>query len=168
MKNQHIIAYLVVVVAIVFLSYLYTSRVEAPTNQDILKEGPGTLEENDSATPSEEIKDSNLNGRYNWLGNKMSDGSVAYTPRSTTAFTIKFNDGEMTSSTDCNSLGGSYVSTEQTLSFGPLMSTLMYCEDSEEAVYSDFLSQATSYVKSNGYLFIKLNDGVVMTFAEAN
>lgn len=157
-----------VVVAIVFLSYLYTSRVEAPTNQDIVNEEPDGSEEIENIPSVEEASSSDLNGSYNWLGNKKSDGSVAYTPKSTTAFTIKFNDGEMTSSTDCNSLGGSYVSTNQTLSFGPLMSTLMYCEGSEEAVYSNFLSEATSYARSNGYLFIKLTDGMVMTFAEAN
>lgn len=168
MKNQHIIAYLMVVVAIVFLSYLYTSRVEAPTNQDVLNEEPSALEENEGVAPSEEIKDSNLNGRYNWLGNKKSDGSVSYTPKSTTAFTLEFNNGDMTSSTDCNSLGGGYSSNGETLSFGPLMSTLMYCEGSEESTYSSFLNQATSYVKSNGYLFIKLSDGTVMTFVETN
>lgn len=154
-----------VVVAIVFLSYLYTSQVEAPTNPDIQEEETELNEENETTPPTEATR-RDLNGSYNWLGNKKADGTVAYTPKSTTAFNMVLNDGDMTSSTDCNSLGGSYVSSSQTLSFGPLMSTLMYCEGSEESVYSSFLSQATSYALDNGYLFIKLTDGTVMAFAK--
>lgn len=65
-------------------------------------------------------------------------------------------DKTISSSTDCNGLGGNYVVNGEVLSFSEFISTLRYCEDSPETQYSQDLRQTSSYVISGNELRLNL------------
>lgn len=72
---------------------------------------------------------------------------------------IKFNiDGKSVGGNGgCNSFGGSYeISDASHISFGPIMSTKMYCEDAQfENVFLNLISRADNYLISGDTLFLR-------------
>ena len=81
-------------------------------------------------------------------------------------FILTFDgDGNLGSTTDCNSMGGSYVIDGEVLSIGELVMTKMYCEGSVEGVYAEQLRLVNSYVIVDDTLKLNLNrDYGVMVF----
>lgn len=62
------------------------------------------------------------------------------------AFTLTFNeDDTFGATTDCNGIGGSYSATESALQFSEMISTLMFCEGSQEAEFREMLENTTAY-----------------------
>jgi heat shock protein HslJ len=54
---------------------------------------------------------------------------------------IKFENGQMSGNVGCNGFGGEYKVRGEAITFGPVMSTLMFCEatsDQEQGVLSLF------------------------------
>lgn len=88
------------------------------------------------------------------------------TPNKPGAFTITFDGaGKFSTKTDCNSMGGTYTSGDGTLSFGPIMSTKMYCEGSQESVFSGMLEAVEGYhFTPKGELVLELKDGSTGVF----
>ena len=73
-------------------------------------------------------------------------------------FVLSFGeDGHVKSSTDCNTMSGSYVVNGEVLSFGPMMSTMMFCEGSKEGVYGEALALTNSYTIKGSELHLNLN-----------
>lgn len=72
---------------------------------------------------------------------------------------IKFNiDGKSVGGNGgCNTFGGSYDITDSShLSFGPIMSTKMYCDDAKfENVFFNLLSRTDSYLINGDTLFLR-------------
>lgn len=104
--------------------------------------------------------------KWLWVKTQMNDGKVI-TPIKADAFTITFNkDGNATITTDCNSMGGTYTSKGNKLVFGPLMSTQMYCEGSQEGEFSQSLGEVVSYIfTGKGELVLEIkNDSGTMIF----
>lgn len=66
-------------------------------------------------------------------------------------------NGRMGSTTDCNTIGGDAIIDGEVLSFGALVSTKMYCEDSLEGAYADDLSLVSSYAIEVDTLRLNLN-----------
>jgi heat shock protein HslJ len=65
-----------------------------------------------------------------------------------TAPTIAFTDTDMNGTGGCNSFGGTYATEGDTISFGPIASTLMACEGptmEQETVYLAALDGAQTY-----------------------
>lgn len=84
-------------------------------------------------------------------------------------FVLQFDqDGrQMSSKTDCNALRGEVTITNTTLSFGPMMSTLMSCEGSLERVYATQLSQVNAYERTGTTLRLTLKKKAgVMVFTQ--
>lgn len=96
--------------------------------------------------------------KWKWIKATTPQGDVM--PQKSDAFTLSFNnDGTFSASTDCNGVGGEYVAGKTSLSFDKMMSTLMYCEGSQERVFSDFLSNTEGFVfTSRGELILTLKD----------
>ena len=93
-----------------------------------------------------------------WGETRMSDGKVVR-PSKPGMYSIWFNsaEGKLEGKTDCNGFGGSYTAgTGNKLSFGPFMSTLMFCEGSLEAEFSKMVTD------SNQYTFTPTGDLVLM------
>ena len=87
----------------------------------------------------------------------MNDGAIIV-PNKKDAFSLSFTkDGQVSGTTDCNGFGGSYeVGADNSISFGPFMSTLMFCENSQEAVFSKNVSD------SNKVFFTEEGDLVLL------
>lgn len=99
-----------------------------------------------------------LQGTWEWQKLVTSD-NVTTTPKNQGVFTVTLgSDEKITGKTDCNGFFGSYtVATDGVLSFGPLASTLMYCENSQESVFSGAIEKAERYeVDASGNLILTL------------
>jgi Heat shock protein len=102
---------------------------------------------------------------WDWIAAQYNDGTEIV-PKKAGVFTLTFlDDGTFGAKTDCNSMSGGYTATKSALSFGPIASTKMYCEGSQEADFSTLLMQAQEYhFTSKGELIIdlKLDSGSVV------
>ncbi|QQR65364.1 META domain-containing protein [Candidatus Kaiserbacteria bacterium] len=86
-------------------------------------------------------------------------------PTNAGAFTLTFSDGKVSVGTDCNTMGGTYTTSGSKLTFGPMMSTLMYCEGSQETMFGTMLSQVKSFAfTKKGTLEMQYGEGGVATF----
>jgi len=96
---------------------------------------------------------------------ELLSGTVI-TPDQPHEFVIQFNvDGTFTSTTDCNRLGGSYVQSGEVLSFSEMISTKMFCPDSQEGEYANALLLTTSFTVDGSELQLHRNrDYGLMTF----
>ena len=94
---------------------------------------------------------------WSWIDTVYSNGS-ALTPRTANTFTLTFKSGgTFAVTTDCNSVGGDYSVTGTSITFSKMISTLMYCEGSQESDFTKMLSQVQSYhFTSKGELVLGL------------
>jgi len=74
---------------------------------------------------------------------------------------IEFKDGQMNGNVGCNGFGGEYTVKGDAIEFGPVMSTMMFCEsvaDQESAVLATF-QEKTSFLIDGNVLTITSADG---------
>ncbi|MDD5164927.1 MAG: META domain-containing protein [Candidatus Pacebacteria bacterium] len=104
--------------------------------------------------------------KWNWISIKYSNGANI-TPKIPSKFSLTFKkDGTFSASTDCNGVGGEYKTTGSTIVFDKMMSTLMYCDGSQEGDFSKAIGEVSAYrFTSKGELIfdLKQNSGT-MTF----
>ena len=75
-------------------------------------------------------------------------------------------DNRITSTTDCNGIGGTYtLGSNNAITFGPFITTMMFCEGSRESEYSALLSKTSSY-KLEGATLTLTNASGIMTFTK--
>lgn len=82
-------------------------------------------------------------------------------------FILSFEgDHRVRSTTDCNGIGGNYsLGLQGAVTFGQFMSTMMFCEGSQEATYSSQLTKTVSY-KVEGMNLILTNASGTMMFVK--
>ncbi len=100
--------------------------------------------------------------RVTWIWKTMilADGTVI-NPKKSDAFTMTLgDDGRVQGTTDCNGFGGEYVfGSDGIISFGPFMSTQMYCEGSQEQEFTKYLMDGTQMkIDATGSLVISIKD----------
>ncbi len=96
-----------------------------------------------------------------WVWQQTTEGGQTITPNKPGVFAVTFStDGRVSGKTDCNGFGGEYeVGSDGIISFGPFMSTMMYCEGSQESVFNAQMSKAKSYSwDKSGNLVIRYGD----------
>jgi len=102
---------------------------------------------------------------WKWVNALYGDGREIV-PKNPDAFTITFsNDGTFSASTDCNGLGGDYTDKKNLLTFGPIVSTQMFCEGSQESEFGQLIQNTSSYhFSSKGELIfdLKFDSGSVV------
>ncbi len=102
---------------------------------------------------------------WTWINTKYNDDKII-TPLSTGTFTITFNkNGAFSAKTDCNSIGGEYSTINNKITFDKMMSTLMYCENSQESDFTKMLEQTDSFLftqKGEMILLLKYDSGSVL------
>lgn len=84
---------------------------------------------------------------------------------------LVFEADQASGNSSCNSFSGEYEARNGKLTFGPLASTLMFCEDvvDQEAAFLIALQEADAYQIKNGDLQILDADGqVTLTLAPQN
>ena len=102
---------------------------------------------------------------WKWIRTRYSnDTTVA--PKREDAFTLTFKkDGTFSATTDCNGIGGNYAVEDQKIVFSQMISTLMYCDGSQEGEFKKMLTETQSYLfTSKGELVfdLKLDSGSVI------
>ncbi len=102
---------------------------------------------------------------WNWISTGLNDGTVVV-PKVKDKFALTFkSDGTFSATTDCNGIGGNYVVKDSYIVFSQMISTLMYCEGSQEGEFRDFLNNTSNYsFTSKGELVLsqKLNTGTAV------
>ena len=95
---------------------------------------------------------------WNWVKTVYSDGKIV-APNLPDKFTLTFDTKAKTfsASTDCNGMGGEYTIVDNKITFDKMMSTLMYCEGSQEAEFSKMLTESSGFLfTSRGELVLTL------------
>ena len=75
---------------------------------------------------------------------------------------IEFLDGKLSGNVGCNGFGGDYTVDGDTITFGPVMSTLMFCEGpvgEQEAVTLAVFFETTTFILDGNMLTITSADG---------
>jgi heat shock protein HslJ len=111
-----------------------------------------------------------LEGRTWVVSELVVDGS-AVAPLEGTVITAKFEDGGVSGIASCNNYFGSYTVDGDSLSFGPLGSTLMACEgpiQDQETAYLTLLSQVDAYAVDGDTLTLRSGGADIITFVEAD
>lgn len=101
-----------------------------------------------------------------WIGTHYSDDKLVV-PMKEKAFALTFkNDNTFSASTDCNGVGGTYEVKGNKITFTKMMSTLMYCDGSQENEFRKMLDETQSYLfTSKGELIFDLKfDSGTVTF----
>lgn len=102
---------------------------------------------------------------WDWIKTLYNDDKII-TPKIADKFSITFKkDGTFSARTDCNGIGGNYSINKNNITFGPMMSTLMYCEGSQEYVFRKMLTETSSYMftsKGELVLLLKYDSGSVI------
>ncbi len=107
-----------------------------------------------------------LQSAWSWQYTDLGNGERVAAPAGN-RFVLTFDEatGRVQSTTDCNGMGGVYVTDGEVLSMGQFVSTQMYCEGSEETVYGGQLQLVNSYTIDGDTLRLNLNrDYGVMIF----
>lgn len=120
-----------------------------------------------TTTPSIPEPASLIKTSWKWVKTTTTKNGII-TPKQKDLFVLTFQSGSFSSGTDCNTLGGSYVVGKGTLSFKNIVSTLMFCDGSQEGEYGAMLGSVESYtINTKGELLLTLSDGAgVMTFTK--
>lgn len=95
--------------------------------------------------------------KWVWISALYNDGREIK-PKQVGRFTLTFSkDGTFSATTDCNGVGGKYTATRSQITFSEMMSTLMYCEGSQEQEFNQLLTNTSSYhFTSRGELILDL------------
>ena len=81
---------------------------------------------------------------WQWVKTQYNNDTEV-TPLKADVFTLTFDTyGMATATTDCNSMNGSYEVDGSKISFGPMASTRVYCEGSQENVFRKLLQEEVS------------------------
>lgn len=93
---------------------------------------------------------------WKWVKTIYNDGTEIKPKIDNFVLTLR-NDKTFSASTDCNSVGGEYIITENKISFTKMFSTKKYCEGSQEGVFVKMLDEIQSFFfSSKGELVFEL------------
>ncbi len=95
--------------------------------------------------------------KWDWVHTTYNNDTTVTPKTNKFSLTLK-SDKTFSAMTDCNGVGGQYTVVGNKITFTKMMSTLMYCEGSQEQDYSKMLSQVQSYLfTSKGELVLVLS-----------
>lgn len=99
-----------------------------------------------------------IEGQWKLVSYGPSSGQVSAAPDVETS--IEFKDGQMSGNVGCNGFGGEYSIKDGQIEFGPVMSTMMYCE----AVAEQESSTLAVFQETAGFVL----DGDTLTITSAD
>ncbi len=105
-------------------------------------------------------------GMKTWSWRSTTEGGSATLPKRQDVFTLAFGaDSRLSVGTDCNSMGGAYVAKGSSLALKDMVSTLMFCEGSQETEFAAMLARVARYeFDRKGELHLFSKDGMEMIF----
>jgi heat shock protein HslJ len=155
------------------MAYIYTSQVEAPHPFEVSEtdslhstetDNSNQLIDNETKTEHPASLSSLVGSSWMWSGIYDSSSRQTFTPHRPEAFMLQFTDGRMSSRTDCNTIGASYATEANQITFGEVMSTLMFCENSDESIYTSSLADVVSFKEQDSQLYLYMSDGSFLIF----
>ena len=81
------------------------------------------------------------------------------------SFDLDASENKISGKTNCNTYSGNYTLTNNEFSFGPIMSTKMYCEEhvmKEEHNLFKAFGEATTFVFDNNMFTLSSEEGVLI------
>lgn len=162
MNKNLLIIFLIVVIAIAMSLSLFDNTGR---NNKMEPQATATEEVIEKIETSNEMS-ATIIGSWEWQSTTMNDDSKV-TPSTPGKFVLTFNaDGNFNTTTDCNSGMGTYTLGENgSITFGPIASTKMYCENSNEDKYFSDLNEVQMYMVEGDFLTLLLKyDTVGMNF----
>jgi heat shock protein HslJ len=123
---------------------------------DTLKLIEAVVNPDDEATANRQLL---IQKKWTWVKTSYSN-DTELTPHNPEAFTLTFTEeGSFSATTDCNEIGGQYTIVDTMISFESMMSTEMFCENSQEQIFSSMLSEIESFTFSEeGFLQFSLKN----------
>lgn len=110
-----------------------------------------------------------LDTTWTLVGIQSMDDSIGIaTPAEGKTFTVRLTaDGRVDVQADCNRGGGGYQHDGNSLEFGPMAVTKVYCgSESLDGRFLQELSFVRSYILNDGKLFMStMSDGAILEFA---
>ena len=102
-----------------------------------------------------------------WVLDAATIGSLSADAPSDAPVTVTFSDGQASGSAGCNTFSGSYEAADDgTLTFGPLASTMMACEEplmTLESAYFGAMDAVTSF-SVDGVALTLSGDGETLSY----
>lgn len=145
-----------VVAAAILLVISFTNSQNSPQEAD-----------NVDVTQVPEMAENELTAqKWIWVNTQMNDGAQT-SPSTDGAFTLTFqDDGRVLATTDCNGGNGSYeLGSDNSITFGAMATTMMFCEGSAETDFYSQLNEVGSYAIQDGQLWLMLKfDSGTMVF----
>jgi len=145
------------------VSFYVYSEVTKESSKDVFKIQPIDENQNtfiEQTTPAISITKINKleNKKFSWVRTELT-GSTNMVSKSPASFILSFDkDLKFTTSTDCNTNSGIYQISGATLSFSNIVATRMFCENSQEDIYIEQLSNVDSFEINGDNLYLILND----------
>ncbi len=123
---------------------------------------PGTTE---TPAPDEAAQPPQLTGTV-WRLASLQEAGGAQVDLLDQVYTLHFDeDGSLGATMDCNTGGGTYEVDGNTLTFGPVVSTLMFCSEASVASnYGVSLARVERYSFAGDELILSAEDGTSMRF----
>lgn len=103
---------------------------------------------------------------WEWVSTEMNNDTVVKANKPG-VFKMTFADtGDVSIKTDCNGMFGRYTAANNKMTFSNLASTKMFCEGSQETIFSKALNEVSGYfISPKGELILELKlDSGVMRF----
>jgi heat shock protein HslJ len=102
-----------------------------------------------------------LEGQWRLVSYGSASAQIPAAPDVETS--IEFKDGQMSGNVGCNGFGGEYTVDGDTITFGPIMSTMMFCEAVavQESSTLAVFQETASFVLDGDTLTIKSTDGTM-------
>lgn len=100
-----------------------------------------------------------IEGGWKLVSYGPASGQVSAVPDAETS--IEFKDGQLSGNVGCNGFGGEYSIKGGQIEFGPVMSTMMYCENvaKQESSTLAVFQETASFVLDGDTLTITSADG---------
>ncbi len=102
---------------------------------------------------------------WNWIKTIFNNDTIV-APKKENVFGITFKtDGTFSVKTDCNSVGGSFVIQDNKILLSKMISTLMYCENSQEQEFIKTLGEVSDFMftsKGELILGLKMDTGSII------
>lgn len=98
-------------------------------------------------------------GMKTWYWEKTQyNNDTVHTPKSPKIFSLRFEEnGRLLINTDCNTMQGKYSVADKKIELTQMLSTRMFCKDSQEQVFAKMLASVSSYFFTNkGRLILEL------------
>lgn len=161
MTKQTLISISIIIIVAVALFFGIRALNNAPQAEPAMPIDSGRMMGKLPAGSTPPPQTSDIVGQtWVWKHNIIGGDAIS-TPNHPEKFTVTFGtDGKISGTTDCNSFGGEYkLASDGIISFGPFMSTLMYCEGAQEQDFTSSLAQASRITTDiDGNLVMILGD----------